>query len=80
MSVAPGRKTGDSSKTLVVGLYNGDDFIDSVKVPYGKTGAFKEKDISTVSALRIKVWTQNAERCSSSGDVFAVLYDIRVSV
>jgi hypothetical protein len=77
LSAAPGRQSGDSSKVLVVALYNGDDFIDSVKVPYGKTGSMKSKDIAAVSALKIRVWAQG-DGCSNS-DVFAVLYDIRVS-
>lgn len=76
LTAAPGRKSEDSSKTLVVALYNGGDFIDSIKIPYGKIGSFKGKDISEVSALKIKVWTEG--ECTSS-DVFAVLYDIHVS-
>ena len=77
LRAAPGTDTDDSSKKLVVALYDNEDFIDSKKVTYGKTDGFKDVDISAVSALKIRVWGQS-EECRSS-DVFAVLYDITAS-
>lgn len=78
LSAAPGKDTDDSSRVLVVSLYDNETFIDSKKITYGNVARFKRVNISDVSALNIKVWTQSSD-CWSGGDVFAVLYNIVVS-
>ena len=78
LSAAPGKDTEDSSRTLVVALYDNETFIDSKKIAYGNVARFKKVNIADVSALKIKVWTQKSD-CWSGDDVFAVLCDIVVS-
>lgn len=77
LKAAPGRQTQDSDQRLVVGVYDNEDFIDRIIVPYGKVGQLKNIDISGVSALRIRV-SLETENCDSKS-VFAVIYDVSVS-
>jgi hypothetical protein len=78
LKAGPGNQSLDSAKKLVVAVYDNEDFIDSVTAAYGKVGTLRDIKIENVSALKLRVYLDDAKGCNTRG-MFAVLYDIEVS-
>lgn len=77
LMASPSKTTLDSSKNLVVAVYNNENFIDSVTVGYGTVARLRGINIQSVSALKIRMYLDDKKGCNTKG-VFGVVYDIRV--